>query len=80
MNVQKSTAYLHNKKAVTNTFIIKKVKDIDQLFNNAINDAKTFASFRGGNIHITRTTNSLYINYLDVKDCTLIDHTYLINK
>ena len=49
-------------------------------FSNTLQDAEIFAKDAGGKIYSEQTENSLYINYLDVKNCSVIDRTYLIEQ
>jgi hypothetical protein len=57
---------------------ISKIKDVEKLFNNAVFDAEFFAETAKGNVKIQRTETTLYINYLDVPNCSMIDVTRMI--
>jgi hypothetical protein len=77
--VEISVSYLKLGKSESNTFKVRNV-DALKLFKNAMDDARVFATLKGGNVEIVQFPDSLYISYLDVPDTDLIDRQYRIEK
>lgn len=73
--VKISVTYFAHGKAVTHT----REQDTDNpqgLFQNAIDDANIFAAIHNGQASITRKVDSLYINYLNIKNCQVVDRMF----
>ena len=69
--------YLVDGKRRSSNFIVT-TSSVEELFNNAVSDAEFLASKAGGKVYIERTEKTLYISYLDVPDCNLIDVTRVV--
>jgi hypothetical protein len=54
------------------------IKDVEELFNNAVSDAKILAKNAKGSVTVQRTKTTLYINYLDVPKSGLVDITRMV--
>ncbi len=53
------------------------VKDVEEFFDNTVLDAELFAKNAKGSVSVQRTDRSLYINYLDVPNCDVVDVTII---
>jgi len=70
--VETLKTYFVDKKIKHQSFTAK-ILDVEKYFDTLISDAKIYAQSVGGAISFERTETILYINYLDIPNCTLID-------
>jgi len=63
---------------IKNSNFVVTTRSVEELFDNAVSDAEFLASKAGGKVYIERTEKTLYISYLDVPDCNLIDVTRVV--